>query len=100
MAPGDELTVRYDASLLPPLAEGFARSFVLYTDGWVKDADLNTRESASVGPLPYHGMKSYPDSGRHHYPDDPAHRRYLETFQTRLLDDRAFREAMRRDDER
>ena len=99
MAPGDELTVRYDATSLPILAEGLSRSVVLYSDGWVKDADLNTRDSTTVEPLPYHAMRAYPDAGGHRYPDDAAHRRFLESFQTRQLDDRAFREALRRKQE-
>jgi hypothetical protein len=97
MAPGDELTVLYEADELPPLPPGFERDWVLYTDGWVKDADINTRESATVEPLPYHGMTGYPEGARG-YPDDAETRRYLDEYQTRWLDARELREALREHD--
>ncbi|MEM6705950.1 MAG: CRTAC1 family protein, partial [Acidobacteriota bacterium] len=58
LSPGDELTLRYPAPA--PTAPGHRRSYVLFTDGWVKDADLHTRASETVGPLPFHGMAGYP----------------------------------------
>ena len=42
--------------------------FILFTDGWVKDGDLNTVASQTVGPLPYHGLRGYPPDPR----DAPA----------------------------
>ncbi|HUP25187.1 MAG TPA: FG-GAP-like repeat-containing protein [Thermoanaerobaculia bacterium] len=90
MAPGDELTLVYDARALPALPDGFTRDFILYTDGWVKDADLNTRESATVEPWPYHAMGGYPpEEGRS--VEEPETRRWLESYQTRWLDDAEFR---------
>ena len=56
---GHEMTVTYDATLLPPLADGHRRDYVLYTDGWVKDADIHTAHSQTIGPLPHHGMTEY-----------------------------------------
>ena len=56
MNAGDELTVVYPAPDPPP---GRVRTFVLFSDGWVKDADLHTRYSQTVEPLPHHGMASY-----------------------------------------
>ena len=67
---------------------------MLYSDGWVKDADLNTARSATVEPLPFHAMRSYPDPERG-FPESDAHRRYLDEYQTRSLDDRGFRGALR-----
>ncbi len=96
MNAGDELTVRYDAGALPALPAGWHRDWVLYTDGWVKDADLHTTASQTVEPLPYHAMTAYPDRPAHRFPDSPAHRRYLVEYQTRLVDDAPFREALRR----
>ncbi|MGH9464224.1 MAG: FG-GAP-like repeat-containing protein, partial [Thermoanaerobaculia bacterium] len=90
MNAGDELTVRYDATKLPPLPAGWRRDWVLYTDGWVKDADLHTRASQTVEPLPYHAMTAYPGEP-HRFPATSAHQRYLATYQTRAIDDRAFR---------
>ena len=83
LAPGDELTMHFDATQLPALPEGWKRSFIFYANGWVKDGDLNTRFSETVEPLPFHGMSGYPYAATEHYPDDPAHREYLRTWQTR-----------------
>lgn len=86
MAPGDELAVDFDAAALPPLEEGRSRTFLLYSVGWIKDADLNTAEGATVEPFPFHGMSSYPPAPGESYPSTPAHRRYLEEWQTRAVE--------------
>ncbi len=66
MNSGDELSLAYDASQLPHLRPGWSRNFVLLSDGWVKDADVNTTSSQTVEPLPFHSMTSYPDPARDH----------------------------------
>ncbi|NJL27325.1 MAG: hypothetical protein HC897_05250 [Thermoanaerobaculia bacterium] len=86
MNAGDEMTVVYDAAKLPPLPAGWRRDWVLATDGWVKDGDINTTASQTVEPLPYHGMNAYPNQPEHRYPDDPEHRDYLERYQTRWVE--------------
>jgi len=58
MAPGDELALEFAAS--QPPAPGMQRTFIFYASGWLKDCDFNTLGSASVEPLPYHGMTFYP----------------------------------------
>lgn len=52
MAPGDEMSVSFEASELPPLPEGWVRSFFLHVTGWAKDQDPNTLFSKTVAPLP------------------------------------------------
>ena len=49
MAPGDEATVEFDAASADSLPTGWKRDFLLYTDGWIKDADLNTAFGNTVG---------------------------------------------------
>jgi hypothetical protein len=83
LAPGDEMTLRFDARALRALPTGWRRSFIFYANGWVKDGDLNTLASETVGPLPFHGMSRYPYPPGERYPDTPAHREYLRTYQTR-----------------
>jgi tetratricopeptide (TPR) repeat protein len=95
MNAGDEMTVRFDAGLLPRLPAGWKRDFILYTDGWVKDGDLNTLFSQTVRPLPYHGMMSYPDRPTHRFPDSREHLRYQGAYQTRWVTGRKFREFLR-----
>ncbi len=84
MGPGDEMTVQFDASSNSALAPGWKRDFLLYTDGWIKDSDLNTAFGTTVGPLPFHQIKEYPYASGESYPNDAQHQRYLKTYNTRL----------------
>jgi hypothetical protein len=61
--PGDEITVRFDATRLPPLQDGWERSFVLRTWGYCKDTSPTPVSGGRVGPLPFRGMPNYPDFG-------------------------------------
>src|SRR5205085_7539639 len=54
--PGDELSVRFDATKLPPLPEGWTRSYVLRTWGYCKDSGPFTAHGETVGPLPFRAM--------------------------------------------
>lgn len=85
MAPGDETTLAFDASSAKSLPAGWTRDFLLYTDGWIKDSDLNTAFGTTVGPLPFHGAKSYPYAPGDSYPTDAAHQRYQREYNTRAL---------------
>ena len=83
MGPGDEATVQFDASSATSLAPGWKRDFLLYTDGWIKDSDLNTAFGTTVAPLPYHGARAYPFAQGDAYPTDSLRRRYLREYNTR-----------------
>ena len=85
MAPGDETTIEFDASSASSLPRGWKRDFLLYTDGWIKDSDLNTAFGTTVGPLPYHGVTSYPYAAGDAYPADAAHQQYLREYDTRIV---------------
>jgi hypothetical protein len=85
MGPGDEATIEFDASSAKGLPRGWKRDFLLYTDGWIKDSDLNTAFGTTVGPLPFHGVRSYPYGRTDAYPTDPRHQRYLREFNTRVV---------------
>jgi tetratricopeptide (TPR) repeat protein len=52
MAPGDEMTLTFDADDLPVPAAGSERDYFLHVTGWAKDQDPNTRSSRTVDPLP------------------------------------------------
>ncbi|MEX2154016.1 MAG: FG-GAP-like repeat-containing protein [Gemmatimonadaceae bacterium] len=88
MAPGDEATVQFDATAAGSLPKGWKRTFLLYTDGWIKDADLNTAFGSSVAPLPFHAIKQYPYAPDESYPTDSAHARYLREYNTRVIERR------------
>jgi tetratricopeptide (TPR) repeat protein len=85
MNAGDEMTVEFDAEGLPPLEPGWKRDFILYSDGWDKDGDINTLTSQTVGPLPFHGMSTYPYPHGEKYPDTPEHLRYQLEYNTRRV---------------
>ena len=85
MAPGDEATIEFDAGSERALPRGWRRDFLLYTDGWIKDSDLNTAHGTTVGPLPFHAVKSYPYAPGDAYPADSAHARYLREYNTRVV---------------
>jgi tetratricopeptide (TPR) repeat protein len=85
MGPGDEATLEFDASSAASLPRGWTRDFLLYTDGWIKDSDLNTAFGTTVEPLPFHAIQAYPGTGSDKYPSDTAHQRYLREYDTRVV---------------
>ena len=85
MVPGDETTVEFDAGSLRALPPGWTRTFLLYSDGWIKDSDLNTAHGTTVGPLPYHSIRSYPYAPGDAYPTDSSRQRYLREYNTRII---------------
>ncbi len=85
MVPGDEATVAFDAAGLKEPAPGWKRTFFLYSDGWIKDSDLNTAYGTTVEPLPYHAITSYPYGPSDGYPADSARQRYLREYNTRII---------------
>ena len=83
--PGDELSLSFDATRLPPLPEGWTRTFLLYADGFSKEMDINSASPDQVAPLPFHGMKSYPYAAPERYPWTPARRASVERYNTRVV---------------
>jgi hypothetical protein len=83
--PGDELILSFAAAKLPPLPKGWKRTFLLYADGFSKEMDINSASPDQVGPLPFHGMSKYPYSWPERYPLTEKRRRYLETYNTRIV---------------
>ena len=85
MGAGDEATVEFNAHSAGPVPPGWKRDFLLYTDGWIKDSDLNTAFGTTVEPLPYHGARAYPFSVGDAYPSSEEHQRYLRQYNTRVV---------------
>jgi hypothetical protein len=83
MGSGDELALEFSAVNLPPLPNGWRRDFLLYFDGWAKDADANTAFGQTVEPLPFHAMSQYPYPAGENYPNDSLRRDYLQRYNTR-----------------
>jgi len=92
---GDEVTINFDATQLPTLPKGWKRDYLIYSEGWVKDGDLNTAYGQTVAPLPFHAMPSYPYGKNIMYPTDKAHRKYQEEYNTRKVTTNEFENAIR-----
>lgn len=90
---GDEVTIDFKALPAPPA--GWRRDFLIYSEGWVKDGDLNTAYGQTVAPLPFHGMPRYPYGPQVRYPQDEEHRKYQEQYNTRLVSPATFRDALK-----
>ncbi len=92
---GEEIAVTFEANDLPEPPPGWKRDFVLHTDGWLKEGDLNTATAATIEPLPFRGMDRYPYGLEAHYPNSVDHQKYRDTYNTRWVSQEGFREAMR-----
>jgi len=84
--PGDEVALEFDSAAAPALPPGWTRDFLIYTDAWLKDADLNTLAGGTVEPLPFHLMSRYPYGADEAFPTDAEHRRFVETYNTRRVE--------------
>ncbi len=94
--PGDEVTLHFDAGLAPPLPDGWVRDYVIHTDGWLKDGDLNSAAGKTVAPLPYHGMTEYPYPATAVNPISAMAESDAPRAQTRFRDQNLFRTRLRR----
>jgi len=86
LGPGDEIALTFDATKLPPVPSGYARSFVLVSHAYCKDMDLYTATPQTLGPLPFRAMSQYPYPPAEHYPTGEAYQTFLRTYNTRILD--------------
>jgi len=83
--PGDEIALSFDSGKLPPLATGWTRTYLLYSDGYSKEMDINSASPDQVLPLPFHGMSKYPYTLPEAYPMTAARRAYLDRYNTRVV---------------
>jgi tetratricopeptide (TPR) repeat protein len=84
-APGDDIALSFDAATVPPPPPGWTTTFFLFVDGFSKEMNLHSGSPDQVEPLPFHAMSGYPYAPPEHYPDTPAHRRYRDTYNTRII---------------
>ena len=95
MNAGDELALRFRAPAQPP--SGWVRDYVLEGDGWVKDGDYNSVNSATVRPLPFHARRIY-DTPPQPLEDEWVYRHHPEdwqTYQTRYVASDYFEKVLR-----
>ncbi len=80
---GHAIRLEFDPSRLPALPKGWKRDYVLYSDGFGKDMDMNSAYNHTVEPLPFHKMSKYPyDPRKERYPEDIAHLDYRLKYNT------------------
>ncbi|MGB9030431.1 MAG: FG-GAP-like repeat-containing protein [Acidobacteriaceae bacterium] len=94
MNAGDEMSLRFPAPAPP--AAGWVRDYVIAGDGWIKDGDYNSTNSATVQPLPYHEKTVY-EAPPARLEDEWVYRHHAEdwlTWQTRYVTPEPFRDAL------
>src|SRR5690625_2617103 len=72
-------------------------SFIIVSYGRVKEGDYNTEASATVLPLPYHGMANYEYGAGNSLEEDPVYQRIREdwiNYHTRYIVPYSFRTAL------
>jgi tetratricopeptide (TPR) repeat protein len=85
--PGDEIALSFDATALPPLPKGWRRTFLLLSDGYSKEMDINSATPSSIAPIPFHGMKRYPYAAPEAFPMTDRIARLREQYDTRVVVD-------------
>jgi hypothetical protein len=70
---------------VPQPPPGWTTTFFLFVDGFSKEMNLHSGSPDRVEPLPFHAMSGYPYATPEHYPNTPAHQRYRETYNTRVI---------------
>ncbi|HWJ57976.1 MAG TPA: hypothetical protein VNR90_17160, partial [Vicinamibacterales bacterium] len=83
--PGDALALTFDAAAVPALPAGWTRTFLLHSIGYSKEMDPHSASPDEAWPLPFRTMTRYPYAAPERYPDTPAHRAYLERWNTRVI---------------
>jgi tetratricopeptide (TPR) repeat protein len=83
--PGDEIALSFDASALPALPAGWTRTFLLVSDGFSKEMDINSATPDSLGPYPFHGMTRYPYAAPERFPMTERIARLREQYDTRVV---------------
>jgi tetratricopeptide (TPR) repeat protein len=94
MNAGDELAMRFPAPAAPQA--GWVRDYVLAGDGWIKDGDYNSTDSATVQSLPYHAKTLY-DAPAGPLEDEWVYQHHPQdwlTWQTRYVTPEPFRDAL------
>ena len=86
LGPGDAVMLAFEAADLPPLPDGWERSYFFFAHGYEKDMDDHTAEPLTVDPLPFRSMSAYPYPAAEAYPSGPGHLRYRLLYNTRRVD--------------
>jgi len=91
---GDEVAIEFSTAGLPELPEDWSRDFLIYSEGWVKDGDLNTAYGQTVEPLPFRKMSSYPYGEGEAYPNTQEYKDYRKRYNTREVNTDEFKNTL------
>jgi tetratricopeptide (TPR) repeat protein len=81
---GEEVALEFDPAKLPPLPKDWTRDYFFQASGYEKDMDFYAAEGATVEPLPFRRMRTYPYPGKS-FPADEEHLKYMLEFNTRFV---------------
>lgn len=79
---GDEFVLKFKELPAPP--KGKTYTFLLFADGYSKEADINSGSPDAVYPLPFKGMKKYPYGIEESFPMTEEKRRIYDETLTRF----------------
>lgn len=79
---GDEFVLSFKELPAPP--KGKIYTFLLFADGYSKEADINSGSPDAVYPLPFKGMKKYPYGADEAFPMTDEKRRIYDEILTRF----------------
>ena len=85
---GEETSLEFDATALPPLPQGWTRDYLFYVRGYVKDMDFYAAHAQTVAPLPFSDMGRYPYLEKVRYP--AKNHEYLLEWNTRIVDSESW----------
>ena len=66
--PATRSRCRSTPTALPPLPAGWTRTFLLHSDGYSKEMDINSASPDQAWPLPFRTMTRYPYAAPERYP--------------------------------
>jgi hypothetical protein len=84
---GDNVSLRFPTTSLPPLEDGVERSVFLFVASWFKDPPGNWGYGFefTVDPLPFRNMSGFPYPDTESYPTSEEYIQYLEEWNTRAI---------------
>jgi len=89
MVAGDEIAVDFDVSTLPPVPDGYVRSYFVYAYSWFLPGNNvmgdDYQPAYSIEPLPFKGMSMHPYFPPESYPSDEVHNSYRALWNTRVI---------------
>jgi hypothetical protein len=83
----DKVSLKFSTADLPPLEDGMERDFFVFVACWFKDPPGNWGYGFdfTVDPLPFQSMSGFPYPSTESYPSSKEYERYLQEWNTRVV---------------